>query len=114
MLYLGDRDRSGHDIEDNTRRTLEGEAGTLDWTRIGMTEAQTAGIEPIWKVDGRDKAGDWAWEVEALGQARVVALVRDALDARMPEPIASVHEREDAERATVEAALGKALGGEAA
>ncbi len=33
---------------------------------------------------------------------------------RMPEPIASVHEREDAEREQVEAALRKALGGEAA
>lgn len=32
----------------------------------------------------------------------------------MPEPLFSVHEREDAERATVEAALREALGGEAA
>jgi type I site-specific restriction endonuclease len=54
------------------------------------------------------------WEVEALGQARVVALVRDALDERMPEPLFSVLEREDAERATVEAVLREALGGEAA
>jgi hypothetical protein len=110
VLYLGDRDRSGHDIEANTRGTLEAEAGPLDWTRIGMTEAQTAGIEPIWKVDGRDGRGDWAWEVESLGQAAVVALVRDALDERMPEPIASVHEREDAEREAVEAVLRDALG----
>jgi len=111
VLYLGDHDRSGHDIEANTRCTLEAEAGVLDWTRIGMTEVQTTGIEPIWKVDGRDGAGDWAWEVESLGQARVVALVRDALNERMPEPIASVLERENAERETVEAALQQALGG---
>ena len=43
-----------------------------------------------------------------------MALVGDALNARMPEPIASVHEGEDAERATVDAALRKALGGETA
>ena len=74
----------------------------------------TAGIEPRWKVDGRDGTGDWAWKVEALGQARVVALMRDSLDEQMPQPLISVHEREDAERATVEAALRTVLGGKAA
>ena len=43
-----------------------------------------------------------------------MALVRDALDAPTPEPIASVHEREKVEREKVEAALRGALGGEAA
>jgi len=41
----------------------------------------------------------------------VVALVRDALNEGMPEPIARVLEREDAEREKVEAALQQALGG---
>ena len=44
----------------------------------------------------------------------MVALARDALNARMPGPIASVHEREKVEREKVEAALRGALGGEAA
>jgi hypothetical protein len=42
----------------------------LDWRRPAMTEEQAAGIAPIWKVDGGDQAGHWAWEVELLGQAR--------------------------------------------
>ena len=108
VLYLGDLDRSGADIEANTRRVLEREAGReLDWTRLGLTEeqAQERGITPIWKVDGRDRKGHWATEVESLGQAGVVHLVRDALDALLPEPLVRVQEREDAEREVVRTLL---------
>jgi hypothetical protein len=112
VLYLGDLDRSGRDIEANARRTLEDQLGfCLDWTRIGLTPEQTQGIEPIWKVDGRDGAGHLAWEVESLGQARAVALVRQALDARLPESLEHVREREQLERKPVEIALRGALGG---
>jgi hypothetical protein len=98
VLYLGDRDRSGHDIEANTWSVLERAADRdIEWTRIGLTEEQTEGIEPIWKVDGRDGRGHYAWEVESLGQSAVVSVVRSALDALLPEPLASVLERERAE-----------------
>jgi hypothetical protein len=111
VLYLGDCDRSGHDIEANTRRTLEDASGVeLDWTRIGLTEEHAQGIAPMWKVDGRDGAGHRAWEVESLGQAQVVALVRTALDERLPEPLVHVQEREDDEREIVETTLRGALG----
>jgi hypothetical protein len=89
VLYLGDLDRSGNDIEENTRRVLERAIGrALDWLRLGMTQeqAEERGITPIWKVDGRDCKGHWAIEVESLGQGRVVRLVRDALDSLLPEP----------------------------
>ena len=99
VLYLGDLDRSGTDIEANTRRVLEREAAReLDWRRLGMTEAQAEEIEPIWKVDGRDGRGHWAWEVEALGQAGVVELVRDGARELLPEPLADVQEREERQR----------------
>jgi len=101
VFYLGDLDRSGADIEANARRVLEREARReLDWTRLGLIEeqAQERGITPIWKVDGRDRKGHWATEVESLGQAGVVALVRDALDALLPEPLVRVQERENAEQ----------------
>lgn len=102
VLYLGDHDRSGHDIETNTLGVLERAAGrTLDWTRIGLTEDQSETIQPIWKVDGRDGAGGWAWEVEALGQSAVVALVRASLDARLLEPLADTLARERVERAEI-------------
>jgi hypothetical protein len=101
VLYLGDLDKSGLDIEANTRRILEAEAGVeLDWKRLAMTEdiADTEDIEPIVKKDGR--TGSWhdAVEVEALGQGRLVALVRDALDGRLSEPLDDVLERERRER----------------
>ena len=100
VLYLGDLDKSGGDIEQSARRVLERAAGReITWERIGLTEAQAEGIEPIWKVDGRDHTGRWAWEVESLGQAAAVRLVLGALDARLPEPLAGVQERERAERA---------------
>lgn len=111
VLYLGDLDRSGLDIENNSRRVLEAGADcVLDWTRIGLTPDQAASIKPIWKVDGRDGAGHDAWEVESLGQAAVVALVRSELDRRLPEPLARVREREAAERQGLEMALSN-LGG---
>ena len=99
VLYLGDHDRSGFDIEANTSRVLEAATNRdIDWTRIGLTDEQTQGIEPIWKVDGRDGVGHSAWEVESLGQAAVVGLVRAALDDRLPEPLTLVREREERER----------------
>jgi hypothetical protein len=112
VRYLGDLDRCGGDIEGNTRRVLEREAGReLDWHRLGMTEEQAEGIAPIWKVDSRDGNGHWAWEVEALGQAGVVALVRAALDELLPEPLERVQERERVERAEMAEALARLNGG---
>jgi len=102
VLYLGDLDKSGTEIEQNARHVLERAAGReITWERIGLTSEQTAGIEPIWKVDGRDHTGRWAWEVESLGQAAAVRLVLGALDARLPEPLDRVLEREAEQREQV-------------
>ena len=111
VLYLGDLDRSGDDIERNAVRVLEREAGReFDWRRLAMTDEQAGEIEPIWKVDGRDGRGHEAWEVEALGQARVIAIVRAALDEMLPEPLADVREREARQREAEAAALGRVDG----
>jgi hypothetical protein len=102
VLYLGDLDKQGIDIEVNTRRVLERACGCgLDWRRLGMTAEQAEEIEPIWKVDGRNGEGHWAWEVEALGQAGVLQLVREALAALLPEPLDRVQEREAVQRKAV-------------
>lgn len=99
VLYLGDLDKPGLDIERNSRRVIEAALGEdLDWTRIGILPDQTTGMTPIDKFDGRTKVISPGYEVEALGQAAVVALVRDALTSLLPEPLTSVHEREEAER----------------
>jgi hypothetical protein len=75
------------------------------WTRIGLTNAQTTGLTPVYKTDGRDGKVATAYEVESLGQAAVVALVRAALDSRLPQPLADVHEREERERKEAEERL---------
>jgi hypothetical protein len=86
VFYLGDYDRSGFDIEENARRVLEKTLSrNIEWIRVGLTREQirAKGIEPIWKVDQRDRQGHDAWECEALGQAGVIALITDTLKARL-------------------------------
>jgi len=103
VLYLGDHDHQGDQIERNTRNVLEREIGwELSWQRLALTEAQIdeRGLDPIWKRDGRYRPPreQWAWETEVLGQREVLEIVRAELDARLPEPLAGVREREAQER----------------
>ena len=110
VLYLGDLDLQGSQIEANTRNVLERETGReIEWERIAITQAQVDahGLEPISKTDNRYRPArqHWAVETEALGQTTVTTLVRDALDARLPVPLSIVREREQHERATVADAL---------
>ena len=109
-LYIGDFDLCGNDIERNTRRVLEQDAGLgeLLWERVAITEEQTEmlraqGMEPIQKTDGRfkDKHPHLAYEAEALGQAALEALLRDRLDGLLPEPLDRVLERESQQRTKV-------------
>jgi hypothetical protein len=101
VLYLGDLDRSGEDIEANARELL----GDVPWLRLAMTEKQAKKIEPTWKEDKRDKKGREAWEVESLGQRELVKIVTKALDKMLPEPLDRVLVREDAQRTNAEAVL---------
>jgi hypothetical protein len=107
VLYLGDRDPQGDDIEANTRRVLEKVSGrSLDWTRIAITEEQIRERPEITsrtKLDKRFKpAREYqAWEAEALGQGTIQRLVRDALDDLLPEPLESVLEKERRQRQRV-------------
>jgi hypothetical protein len=92
VVYIGDLDLSGGQIEANTRRVLEREVGELGWRRLALTEEQAAvyRLEPIEKTDRRYHHGGrhLAIEVEALGQALVTSIIRDALDELLPRPIA--------------------------
>ena len=95
VIYLGDLDRSGHDIEENAHRVLERDVGsTLNWQRFAMTEAlaKRHGIEPIWKLDGHDGRGHWAVEVESLGQARLVTSARCSTRCSPNRPAARLKE----------------------
>jgi hypothetical protein len=112
VLYLGDWDLQGHQIEANTRNVLEHETGReIPWERIAITEEQIdeRGIDPIWKTDDRytpSKSG-WAWEAESLTQGVIVRLVTEALDALLPEPLDDVLRREAVERAEWRICLGE-------
>ena len=120
VLYLGDWDLCGHQIEAHTRDTLEEFAGlpgyraTIPWERVALTddqvaqlraEREAAGLDDpmIRKADNRYKPPRYfdAVETEALGQARIVEIVRDRLDELIPEPIDSVLERQRQQRETV-------------
>jgi hypothetical protein len=106
ILYLGDYDLAGNDIEANTRSVLEHEVGDLglseQWERLMLTEAQVKRhrLPKIIKKDKRFKNGGVheAVETEALSQKLIVKLVRRRLDALLPVPLESVLEREATQR----------------
>jgi hypothetical protein len=112
VLYAGDYDHQGGQIEDNTRRVLEQIiGGELDWKRIALTAQQVEryglqGLE-IMKPDRRYNPPRHhpAIECEALKQEVFVQIVRDALDAELPEPLDRVLERERRQRRQVERLL---------
>jgi len=108
VLYCGDWDWQGHQIEHNTRRVLEQIiGGELDWKRIALTEEQVDRYDLrraiIRKADRRYKPVRYhdAIETEALKQNVIVGIVRDALDAELPETLSTVLEREARQRAAM-------------
>jgi hypothetical protein len=81
VLYLGDLDLCGNDIEDNTHTVLEQEAGELQWERLALTEEQAErySLPRIIKTDRRSKDGRGmheAVETEALSQRLILDIVR--------------------------------------
>ena len=107
VLYVGDLDLSGGQIEANTRRVLVREAGDRPWTRAALTEDQATEeqadgrrLPVVEKIDRRFQPPRTvrSIEVEALGQGVVTGLVQDALRALLPAPLATVREREAEEQ----------------
>jgi hypothetical protein len=102
VLYLGDWDLAGDQIEANTRRVLEREVGPLRWERLAITEQQVRdhNLPVISKPDRRYNPPRYhdAVETEALGQTVLVGFLRARLDALLPEPLVRVQERERRQR----------------
>jgi hypothetical protein len=103
VLYLGDHDLQGGQIESHTRNVLERATGReIDWRRLAITDEQIsdAGLTPIHKVDHRYRPArvHLAVEVESLGQGTVLQLLTEALDELLPEPLADVLERQRVQR----------------
>jgi hypothetical protein len=103
VLYIGDHDQRGERIEANTRRVLEEACGPLDWRRVALTAEQVEAHNlPVVQKHDKVLGGSFdAVEVEALGQGVVTRLIRNALDALLPEPLDRVLVREASEKASV-------------
>ena len=110
VIYLGDLDLAGNQIEENTRRVLEQEIdGPLAWERLALTEEQVAAYDlpVIIKHDRRYKDGrpHEAVETEAISQRILIDILRARLDELLPEPLTRVLERERRQRARIEKLL---------
>ena len=99
-LYFGDLDFSGGHIEANTRSVLEQVGEELAWERLAVTEEQVSayGLTKIPKHDKRDGKNHDAVETEALGQERIVEMLRNRLDELLPEGLETVLECEKRQR----------------
>lgn len=110
VLYFGDADFSGGKIEKGHRDVLERIVGRkLDWERVAVTEEQIKKFKlpVIMKYDARTKSKHPAVETEALGQARIVELLRERLAEMMPkERIERVRRRQERERRKLGLKLG--------
>src|SRR5262245_16919230 len=110
VIYLGDLDLAGNQIEDNTRRVLEQEVGgTLDWERLALTHEQVRehDLPVIIKRDRRYKDGrpHEAVETEAISQRVLIDILRARLDQLLPELLPRVQEREVRQRRRIVALL---------
>jgi hypothetical protein len=90
VLYLGDFNLCGNDIENNTRRVLEREVGELEWERLALTETQVEDyrLPRITKRDKRFKDYDGVHEAvdtEALSQRIIIHIPSRALGAVVAE-----------------------------
>src|SRR5262249_54052612 len=100
VLYLGDYDLCGNQIEDNTRSVLERELGPFfeNWERVALTKTQVEqyNLPIIQKNDRRyyDGAPHEAVETEALSQRLIIELLETKLASLLPEPLERVLERE--------------------
>jgi hypothetical protein len=115
VLYLGDLDLAGAQIEANTRRVLEHLVGPLNWERLALTKGQADfyHLEPIIKLDNRYKPAreHEAIETEALRQSVIVDIVRRRLSELLPrKALEYVHVQERRQRARILSRLGKPNG----
>jgi hypothetical protein len=104
VLVVVDLDKVGGDISDSAKKRLEEFSGhSLDWRVIALTDAQVRdySIVRVPRTDGRETNGPTRMvaETEALGATNLRQIVRDELDALLPESLVSIHGRERAERA---------------
>jgi hypothetical protein len=113
VLYMGDLDFVGGQIEANTRHVLENDLGPLQWERVVLTDVQAkaASLTPIHKRDERNGEYHDAIETEALGQGVIIALLRARLAELMPDDVRdAVQVRACTERDAIQKAITGVIG----
>jgi hypothetical protein len=115
VIYLGDLDLAGNQIEDNTRRVLEREiAGVLLWERLALTHEQVReyDLPVIIKRDRRYQDGrpHEAVETEAISQRVLIDILQGRLDRLLPKALARVEGREARQRRQLAAQLVRGKG----
>jgi hypothetical protein len=109
VLYFGDLNLSGQQIEANTRKVLEHAVGPLRWTRLALTDQQVRRyrLPKISKFDGRYKPPRpmESVETEALSQRVLENIFVQELDRRLPT-FQRVLDRERRQRAKLRRELG--------
>jgi hypothetical protein len=108
VCYLGDADKAGFDIENNTFRVLGDVLAIKDWTRIGLTweQVEQHGLPTVERADRRNGRTYEVCEIEALPQRILMIDVRAYLDLWLVEPLDSVLVREQQQRAEIAELLG--------
>lgn len=108
VLYCGDLDIGGAQIEQNTRRVLKEVCEvSFGWGRLMLTEAQVKEhkLASILKTDRRYKNGEGvheAWECESLSQKLIVELLESRLkELLLPKTIEKVERVEQRERSLI-------------
>jgi hypothetical protein len=118
ILYCGDLDPQGTDIEYNTRGVLRDcvthqesfqytrPSGAFDWERLMLTEEQVAeyNLPSVSKSDKRKNHGApyEAWECESLSQKLIVTLVENRLKGMLlPTTLESIEAEADKQRGCI-------------
>jgi UDP-glucose 6-dehydrogenase len=107
VLYLGDHDPSGLDIERFTQEAMEHFGLDFSFKRLALTygQVQEYGLlpNPTKKADPRageyiGRYGDECWELDALEPRILQAIVRGAVEAEIDKSLLAEVERKNQER----------------
>lgn len=107
ILYCGDADPQGDDIELNTRTVLqECDLNPFQWERLMLTPKQITQyhLTSITKHDKRKNSGAEydAWECESLSQKRIVSITENKLAKMLlPLTLEDIGRQETLERETI-------------
>jgi hypothetical protein len=105
VLYLGDWDKAGGDIEASAERRLSRFAPDWNgtWERLAVTDPQALQLQALWitKTDQRNHRQYQTLEAEALGPVELRRILDDALDAMLPTSLRQIEAKEKRQRQAI-------------